>query len=65
MAARNDPNVQIAPLNQQMSRMQAMHARMLRARSVEERQVLIAEHLQVVPDSMAMMREMDALGRIG
>ena len=46
-----------------MKSMQEMHARMMAAKTAEERQALMADHMKVMQDGMAMMGQMN--GRKG
>ena len=41
--------------NKQMKAMEEMHAKMLAAKTPEERQALMADHMRVMRDGMAMM----------
>ncbi len=58
-------DARMARLDEQMKAMQAMHDKMMAAKTPEERSALMAEHMQVMQDSMAMMGEMGAGGMKG
>jgi hypothetical protein len=45
-------------MNMQMKAMEEMHAKMLAAKTPEERQALMADHMKVMRDGMAMMGQM-------
>jgi len=47
-----------AAVDQQMSTMQDMHRKMMSARTPEERQALMAEHMKAMQGGMSMMCEM-------
>jgi len=47
-----------ARMNMQMKAMQEMHEKMMAAKTPEERQVLMAEHMKVMQDGMGMMKQM-------
>jgi hypothetical protein len=51
-----------AQMDMQMKAMQAMHERMAAARTPEERQALMSEHLKAMQDGMAMMGRMHGGG---
>lgn len=44
-----------------MKSMQAMHDKMRAAKTLVERQALMADHMRAMRDGMAMMKEMDAM----
>nr|WP_297352963.1 hypothetical protein [uncultured Caldimonas sp.] len=46
------------PIDTQMQSMREMHDKMAAAKSPEERQALMAQHMKVMQDGMAMMGEM-------
>ena len=46
---------QMAKMDSQMKSMQAMHEKMMSAKSPEERSKLMAEHMKTMQDGMAMM----------
>ncbi|SCK20399.1 hypothetical protein VAR608DRAFT_1513 [Variovorax sp. HW608] len=45
-------------MNMQMKAMEEMHAKILAAKTPEERQALMADHMKVMNDGMAMMDQM-------
>ena len=49
----------------QMKSMQAMHEKMVAAKTPEERQALMGEHMKTMQDGMAMMDQMKAPGGKG
>jgi hypothetical protein len=49
----------------QMKSMQAMHEKMVAAKTPEERQALMGEHMKAMQDGMAMMGQMKAPGGKG
>jgi len=48
-----------------MKSMQAMHEKMVAAKTPEERQALMGEHMKTMQDGMAMMDQMKAPGGKG
>jgi hypothetical protein len=59
------PDAQMARLDEQMKAMQAMHDKMMMAKTPEERSALMAEHMKVMQDSMALMGEIGPGGMMG
>ena len=55
-------DAQMARMDEQMTAMQAMHAKMMEAKTPEERSAMMAEHMEVMQNSMAMMSEMGSGG---
>ncbi|ASJ73364.1 hypothetical protein [Granulosicoccus antarcticus] len=51
-------DAQLARMDEQMTVMQAMHDKMMEARTPEERSAMMAEHKKVMQNSMTMMGEM-------
>jgi hypothetical protein len=49
-----------AQMDMQMKSMQAMHEKMMAAKTPEERQALMADHMKVMHDGMGMMGQMKA-----
>ena len=49
------PGAPMARMDAQVKVMQAMHDKMMQAKTPEQRSALMAEHLKVMQDSMAMM----------
>jgi hypothetical protein len=45
--------------------MQAMHEKMMSAKTPEERQALMAEHMKMMQDGMGMMKQMGAMSGMG
>jgi hypothetical protein len=54
-----------AQMDMQMKSMQEMHEKMMAAKTPEERQALMAEHMKVMRDGMGMMGQMKAPGGKG
>ena len=54
-----------AQMDMQMKSMQQMHERMMTAKTLEERQALMAEHMKSMQGGMAMMGQMKAPGAKG
>lgn len=52
-------------MNSQMMAMQAMHDKMMAAKTPAERDALTAEHMKVMQDSMTMMNSMSPGGMGG
>ena len=48
-----------AGMEMQMNRMQAMHDKMMAAKTPQERQKLMSEQMQMMQEGMAMMQAMD------
>lgn len=48
-------------MDQHMKVMQAMHEKMVAAKTAEDRQALMAEHMKLMQDGMAMMQKMDGM----
>ncbi|MEO8316400.1 MAG: hypothetical protein ABI645_16595 [Pseudomonadota bacterium] len=55
----------MARMDQQMKTMQAMHDMMMQAKTPEQRSALMAEHMKIMQDSMAMMHGTDRGGMMG
>lgn len=53
---------QMAKMDAQMKTMQAMHEKMMNAKTPEERIKLMAEHMKTMQDCMAMMQGMSGAG---
>ena len=51
-----------AQMDMQMKAMQEMHDKMMAAKTPEERQALMSEHMKTMHDGMAMMSQMHADG---
>lgn len=56
---------QMAAMDQRMKDMQAMHEKMMSAKTPEERQALMAEHMRMMQDGMAMMKQMGPMSGMG
>ncbi len=56
---------QMAKMDAQMKAMQAMHERMMDAKTPDERSKLMAEHMKTMQDGMAMMDGMSGAGMGG
>lgn len=52
-------------MEQHMKAMQVMHEKMATAKTKEERQALMAEHMKLMQDGMAMMKSMDCQAGMG
>jgi len=52
-------------MDQRMKDMQAMHEKMMSAKTPEERQALMSEHMKMMQDGMAMMKQMGGMSRMG
>ncbi len=55
----------MAGMDQHMKSMQAMHEKMMSAKTPEDRQALMAEHMKLMQDGMAMMKGMGSQGMGG
>jgi hypothetical protein len=55
----------MASMDKQMKDMQVMHEKMASAKTPEERQVLMAEHMRMMQDSMGMMKQMGGMSGMG
>ena len=55
-------DAQMARMDEQMTAMQSMHDKMMEAKTPEERSAMMAEHMEVMQNSMAMMSEMGSGG---
>ena len=69
-AAKKAPGQSIGPekmdaMDQRMKDMQAMHEKMMSAKTPEERQALMAEHMKMTQDGMAMMKQMGGMSKMG
>jgi hypothetical protein len=63
--ARGEPQGGMAPMDESMKRMHEMHDRMMQAKTPEERNALMAEHMKTMRDGMAMMGNMGGPGGMG
>ena len=59
LAAQPPMPANTANMDMQMSKMQAMHDKMMAAKTPQERQKLMAEQMQAMKEGMAMMQAMD------
>jgi len=55
----------MAAIDAQMKTMHAMHTRMTNAKTANERQALMAEHMKAMQGGMAMMKDMHSMGAMG
>ena len=55
----------MASMDKQMKDMQVMHEKMASAKTPEERQALMAEHMKMRQDSMGMMKQMGGMSGMG
>jgi hypothetical protein len=55
----------MASMDKQMKAMQAMHEKMAYAKTPEERQALMAEHMKLMQDGMGMMKQMGGMSGMG
>ena len=55
----------MARMDEQMKTMQSMHDKMMQSMTPEQRSALMAEHMKVMQDSMAMMGGMMGKGGMG
>ncbi len=60
--AASRPGMPMAHMDEHMKAMRAMHERMTRAKTPEERNALMAEHSKLMQDGMAMMGGMGGMG---
>ncbi len=63
MAASATPGMQ--GMDAQMKAMQEMHAKMMAAKTPEERNALMADHMKTMQGGMAMMEGMSGMGGMG
>ena len=54
------PMAAMAKMDEHMKAMQAMHEKMLAAKTTAERQALVDEHMKLMEDGMGMMQQMGA-----
>jgi hypothetical protein len=61
------PGAMMSParMQQHMKAMQEMHEKMAKARTPKEREALMAEHMKLMQDGMAMMNGMAGMGAMG
>lgn len=64
-AMRGQSSVDTARMEAQMKTMATMHDRMMAAKTTEERNGLMAEHMKAMQEGMAMMNGMSAQGTGG
>ena len=57
--------VPMAAMEPRMKAMQDMHQKMMGAKTPEERQVLMAEHMKAMQGGMAMMKDMQGMQGMG
>lgn len=56
---------QMAGMDRHMKAMQAMHEKMMAAKTPAERQALMGEHMKLMQDGMAMMKSMGGMSGMG
>ena len=69
-AAKKAPGPSIGPekmaaMDQRMKDMQEKQEKMMSAKTPEERQALMAEHMKMMQDGMAMMKQMGGMSKMG
>jgi hypothetical protein len=57
-AAASQPSAEVERFNDQMATMQAMHEKMMAARTPDGRSALMKDHMKAMQDGMAMMGQM-------
>lgn len=55
----------MASMDKHIKDMQAMHEKMASAKSPEERQALMAEHMKMMQEGMGMMKQMGSMSSMG
>jgi len=55
----------MAAMEPRMKAMHEMHEKMMNAKTPEERQALMADHMKAMQDGMGMMKDMSAMGGMG
>lgn len=55
----------MAAMDAQMKTMHEMHTKMMNAKTVEERQALMAEHMKAMQGGMGMMKGMSGMAAMG
>ena len=55
----------MASMDKHMKDMQVMHEKMASAKTPEERQALMAEHMKMMQDGMGMMKQMGGMSGMG
>ena len=55
----------MASMEKQMKAMQAMHEKMASAKTSDERQALMAEHMKMMQEGMGMMKQMGGMSGTG
>jgi hypothetical protein len=55
----------MADMDKHMKSMQAMHDKLMAAKTPEERQALMAEHMKMMQEGMSMMKDMKGQGGMG
>ena len=64
-AMPGQPNPAMARMDMQMKAMGEMHDKMMAAKTSEERNALMSEHMKTMQDGMAMMKGMSSGGMAG
>ncbi len=65
MSGASSPMASMAAMDERMKAMSAMHEKMVNAKTPEERNALMAEHMKTMQDGMAMMNQMGGMGMGG
>jgi HPt (histidine-containing phosphotransfer) domain-containing protein len=63
--AHEGAHMPMAGMESRMKAMQEMHQKMMNAKTPEERQALMADHMKAMQDGMAMMKEMHGMHGAG
>ena len=63
-AATGDPGNAMAAMDETMKAMHAMHEKMDKARTPQERNALMADHMKIMQEGMAMMNRMRGMDRM-
>ena len=64
-AAKRPPTTDAAQMDARMKSMREMHDKMMSAKSAEERQALMADHMKAMQDGMSAMSQMKGQGGRG
>ena len=65
MSGASSPMASMAAMDERMKAMSAMHEKMVNAKTAEERNALMAEHMKTMQDGMAIMNQMGGMGMSG
>jgi hypothetical protein len=55
----------VTAMDPRMQAMHEMHQKMMNAKTPEQRQALMADHMKAMQDGMAMMKDMSGMGAMG